>query len=120
MEIKDLIEKAHKNSCDKGFWGIYVATDGGYGYAGVLRSDNETKGLKIALMHSELSEALEGIRKDLKDDHLPHLSMEVCELADVMIRIADYVGAYGLPLEQAIKEKMQYNSGRPFLHGKKF
>jgi hypothetical protein len=37
-------------------------------------------------MHSELSECLEGVRKNLPDDHLPNRSMEVAELADVFAR----------------------------------
>lgn len=67
---------------------------------------------KLALVHSEISEALEGLRKDLKDDHLPHrLSIEV-ELADAVIRIADLAGAMGLDLGGAIADKMEYNSTR--------
>jgi NTP pyrophosphatase (non-canonical NTP hydrolase) len=70
-------------------------------------------------MHSELSECLEGVRKDLPDDHLPNRSMEVAELADVLIRAFDYAGAYNLPLGEVILEKMKYNEGRPFMHGDK-
>lgn len=66
----------------------------------------------IALMHSELSEALEGHRKGLMDDHLPHrLSMEV-ELADCIIRILDTAGSLNLDIGGAIKEKFEYNQHR--------
>lgn len=70
------------------------------------------KGEMIALMHSELSEMLEGIRKSKMDDHLPHRSSEEVELADLFIRAFDYAGAYGLDLGGAIAEKLAYNATR--------
>ena len=70
------------------------------------------KGELIALIHSELSECLEGVRKDLNDDHLPDRKMEEVELADALIRILDYAGGYGLDLEGAYREKMDYNAKR--------
>ena len=66
----------------------------------------------IALMHSELSECLEAIRKDLPDDKLPHRSGEEVELADLLIRVFDYAGAHGLDLEGAYQEKRAYNAQR--------
>ena len=67
---------------------------------------------KLALVHSEVSEAVEGHRKDRQDDHLlDRLSIEV-ELADAVIRIADLCGALGLDLGGAIAEKMAYNAVR--------
>lgn len=78
------------------------------------------KGEKIALMHSELSECLEAIRKPNPDKHLPHFSSEVVELADCIIRILDYCGRYNLPIEQAVYEKMEFNKTRPYKHGKVF
>ena len=66
----------------------------------------------IALCHSELSEALEGHRKNLMDDHLPHRRMVEVELADTLIRIFDLAGALGYNLEAAYQEKMQYNRNR--------
>jgi len=70
------------------------------------------KGELIALMHSELSECLEGERKDLMDDKLPHRKMAEVELADTMIRIFDYAGAFGYDLQGAFEEKMAYNATR--------
>lgn len=70
------------------------------------------KGEAIALMHSELSEALEGLRKNKQDEHLPHLRNEVVELADCIIRILDYCAGFELPIGKAIYEKLQYNSIR--------
>jgi NTP pyrophosphatase (non-canonical NTP hydrolase) len=66
----------------------------------------------IALMHSELSEALEGLRKSLMDDHLPHRMMVEVELADTLIRIFDFAGGYGLDLGGALIEKLEYNAQR--------
>ena len=66
----------------------------------------------IALMHSELSEALEAYRKDKLDDHLPdRLGVEV-ELADCIIRILDTAEYLGLDIGDAILAKNRYNEQR--------
>lgn len=52
----------------------------------------------LALVHSELSEALEGERKSKMDDHLPHRPMAEVEMADTMIRLLDCAGAWNVPL----------------------
>lgn len=70
------------------------------------------KGEQIALIHSELSECLEGVRKNLMDDKITHRSMEEVELADALIRIFDYAGGHGLDLEGAFQDKMEYNRTR--------
>lgn len=67
---------------------------------------------KLALIHSEVSEALEGVRKGKMDDHLPHRSALEVELADAAIRIFDLAGALGLDLGSAIVEKLAYNAQR--------
>ncbi len=70
------------------------------------------KGELLALIHSEISEALEGERKDLMDDKLPHRKMAEVELADALIRIMDYCAGFGYDLQGAFEEKMAYNSTR--------
>lgn len=67
---------------------------------------------KLCLAHSEISEAMEGHRKGLKDDKLPHRDMLEVELADAVIRIAGLAGALSLDLGGAIAEKMAYNAVR--------
>jgi len=67
---------------------------------------------RIALCHSELSEALEGHRKGLMDDHLKHRAMAEVELADAIIRIFDLAGAMGYDLGSTINEKLAYNAER--------
>ena len=77
------------------------------------------KGEMFMLMVSELSEAMEGERKSLMDDHLPHRRMAEVELADVMIRLLDYAGAKKLNLDGNIKgiylEEMPDNKGDALL-----
>lgn len=69
-------------------------------------------GEMLALIHSEVSEALEGHRKKLMDDHLPHRPMIEVELADATIRILDLAGYLGLDIQAALDEKRAYNANR--------
>lgn len=76
---------------------------------------------EIALMHSELSEALESNRHGSPpSDHIPEFSGEEEELCDVIVRIMDCCISRGYRIPQALVAKMQYNSTRPYKHGKKF
>lgn len=68
---------------------------------------------KLMLQVSELAEAMEGHRKGLMDDKLPHRPMIEVEAADAVIRIADMCGALGLDLGGAIADKMAFNKVRP-------
>lgn len=67
---------------------------------------------KLMLIVSEIAEAMEGHRKGLMDDKLPHRPMIEVELADAVIRIFDLAGAKGCDLPGAIVEKIQFNETR--------
>ena len=66
----------------------------------------------VALIHSELSEALEADRKGLMDDKLPHRDGREVEFADCIIRILDTAAALGLDVAGAFIEKNRYNRQR--------
>lgn len=66
----------------------------------------------LMLCVSELAEAMEGHRKNLMDDKLPHRPMLEVELADALIRICDMAGGLGLDLPGALVEKLLYNQTR--------
>jgi NTP pyrophosphatase (non-canonical NTP hydrolase) len=78
---------------------------------GSPQAKNETA-VKLALIHSEVSEALEGFRKNLKDTHLTDRPMAEVELADVLIRVFDLAGRHGFDLGGAFVEKLEYNRTR--------
>ena len=67
---------------------------------------------KLALVHAEVSEASEAVRKG---DHENFVE----ELADAVIRILDISGSLQLDLETAIEDKMKKNEDRPYMHGKR-
>jgi NTP pyrophosphatase (non-canonical NTP hydrolase) len=66
----------------------------------------------LCLIHSEISEAMEGYRKDKMDEHLSHQKSIAVELADAMVRILDLAGGLELPLGEAFAEKFCYNQTR--------
>ena len=101
-QINNLRDLCYKASFDAG-WHTNLKT-------GELLERN--KGEMIALIHSEISEAMEGERKGLMDDHLPNRPMAEVEMADAVIRIMDYCGRWGYDIGGAITEKLNYNRNR--------
>jgi NTP pyrophosphatase (non-canonical NTP hydrolase) len=109
MALNALAQTIYRNAVDKGFWD---------------KSDRNSQiPERIALMHSELSEALEEYRnhhaptevyfKDGKPEGIP------VEIADLIIRALDFCAGYGIDIDEVIDAKMKYNAGRPFMHGGK-
>ena len=66
----------------------------------------------LCLIHSEISEAMEGYRKDRWDEHLPKRKSIEVELADALVRIFDLAGGLNLSLGEAFAEKICYNQDR--------
>jgi NTP pyrophosphatase (non-canonical NTP hydrolase) len=93
--INDIVSKCHDQARKAGWW----------------EKDREI-GTLLMLCVSELAEAMEGARKNLQDDHLPHRKMLEVELADAAIRIFDIAGFYGFDLGGAIQDKLAYNRAR--------
>ena len=140
--ITEWVQAAHRNAVEHGWWSNLEKTlkklrSGVYDVPG----STDVVLAKIALMHSELSEALEAVRVgQVRLDYpeavrLPDGSFVVAigagktdlgkpeglvvELADCVIRIFDLCGALGLDLEGAIEAKHAYNVTRPHRHGGK-
>ena len=106
MTIAQLIEDSTKIASQKGWL-----------------NDNRTFGDHIALMHSELSEALEEFRNGRAVDEIYFNGEKPegipVELADVIIRIAMLAGQHNIDLEEALYTKGLYNATRSFRHGGK-
>jgi len=102
--LNTLADVAHRIAVEHGWW-----------------DEDRNDGECIALMHSELSEALEALRSgnppSEKADGFTSLEEE---LADLIIRVADYAGARHLDLAGAVEAKMEYNRSRPYKHGRRF
>lgn len=83
---------------------------------------------KLALVHSEVSEALAVHRDDYDDDdpdvHTRMTPMQeesfTEELADILIRVLDLAGYYDLDIGNSVLDKMEKNRGRPYRHGKRY
>jgi hypothetical protein len=102
LGIRHAAKLAHATSVNAGWY-----TDPKTGKP-VVRNFGEV----VALMHSELSEALEADRKGLMDDKLPHRDGREVEFADCIIRILDTAEALGLDVAGAIIEKNRFNMAR--------
>lgn len=96
--VQELVDVSHGAAAKAGWWD--------------REKTWETVPRCLMLIVSEVAEAMEGDRKDLMDDKLPHRKMLEVELADAMIRIADLAGALNLDLGGAIVEKIKFNANR--------
>lgn len=119
VNVSQLVEICHGASLAAGWW---MHTKTGMDLIAVINNPQgplqellagALVSQKLCLTHSEISEGMEGHRKGLPDDKLPHRSMLEVELADAVIRIADLAGALRLDLGGAIVEKLAFNAQRP-------
>ena len=105
--LTNLAIQIHLNSKAHGFWD----------------DENNNIGEKIALCHSELSEALEELRCGnplvyVGENGKPEGA--VIELLDCVIRIFDILGFWNVDVDENLDNKMNYNETRPYKHGKNF
>lgn len=104
--LDTLSEVLHETAIQKGFW------DGEY--------THDKIGNKLALVHSEVTEVLEAIRKDQGSEKV------VEEIADTLIRLLDVYAAMRNEekvlhsLDEILHKKMERNKHRPKLHGNLF
>lgn len=117
--LPEITEAAHGNAVSKGFWDDQKLAP--HSHLLDLGRVQRTIPEKLALIHSEVSEALE----DYRDGHMV-TTVDAkgkpvgfpSELADIVIRICDLAGALGIDLDAEIEQKVRYNASRPHKHGK--
>lgn len=100
--LRQLQADIHQANVDAGWW-----TDLETG-----ERKQRNKGELLMLIVTEIAEAMEGERKDLMDDKLPHRKNAEVELADAFIRILDYCGGFGHDLAGAMQDKLEFNRTR--------
>ena len=120
MKINEMVEQAHRNARSKGFWEDfkYVQCAKWNAYKSVSKEEvesmeNNAIAARLALIHSEVSEALEALR-------IGDMENFAEELADIVIRVGDTAGGLGIDLESEIKKKMERNKARGHMHNKRF
>jgi NTP pyrophosphatase (non-canonical NTP hydrolase) len=103
QEWNRIAGEVHETAVNKGWW-----------------ENDRNDGEMIALVHSELSEALEGIRHgNPPSDHIPEFSAAEEEFADAVIRMMDQAQSRGWRVAEALEAKMKFNAGRAYKHGGK-
>lgn len=120
LTINELVEEAHKNARDKGFWDFCIQeTDEMFKTDCLLTNEIHrltliliTNGF-LTLIASEVFEAQQALRKNDRANFKE-------EIADIFIRAADLCGGLGIDIEKEIIKKMEYNKGREKMHGKLF
>ena len=113
--LNDLSEIIHARNVNAGWWTDLKTGEDlrGFKDGSTKFSDAKRDVLNLlCLVHSEISEACEGVRKNCPDDKLPHRSMFEVELADAFIRMFDIAGAHNLDLSGAMLEKLAFNANR--------
>lgn len=102
--LNEYAARIHKTAVEHGWW-----------------EQDRNMGEMIALMHSELSEALEEHREHKEDFYIVDGKPEglAVEMVDCVIRILDTLGSRGVNIDLVIEAKMQYNDTRPYKHGGK-
>lgn len=101
--LENMAIEIHQTAVVKGFWQDPVPMDQ---YAA-----------KLALIHSEVTEILEALRKRQGEDKVTE------EFADVIIRLLDLFdvladnGEAAPNIDQVVREKMEKNAQRPPRHG---
>lgn len=110
MEISKICELAHQNAADKGFYeDLELVVVNGYS----KNMMNNAIATRLALIHSEVSEALEALRVNNYTEFQE-------ELADIVIRVCDLAGYLKIDLDDKIEYKMEKNKNRKPKHGKEF